>query len=99
MFFSDKITIRAVVSGVDANGYPVQTNTDTEVWADVVSVTRAESDLANRRGREATKAFRVHVEDWNEQSQVVYGTKTYDIIRDFQKGLGIVELTCSDRAQ
>lgn len=96
MFFSDKITLRAVANGIDSSGYPTQTNTDTEVWADVISVTRAESDLANRRGREATKAFRVHVEDWNGQTQVVYNSKVYDIIRDYQKGLGVVELTCSD---
>ena len=35
MFFSDKITLRAVVNGVDSNGYPTQENTDTEVWANV----------------------------------------------------------------
>ena len=43
MFFSDKITIRAVVSGVDQGGYPVQTNTDTEVWAMSKSATRGRS--------------------------------------------------------
>jgi hypothetical protein len=42
--------------------------------------------------------FEVHAEDWGNQTQVVYNGRVYDIIRAFQKGLGVVELTCSDRA-
>ena len=37
MFFSDKITLRAVVNGVDSNGYPTQTTPTPEVWANVKS--------------------------------------------------------------
>ncbi|MPM97517.1 hypothetical protein SDC9_144690 [bioreactor metagenome] len=42
--------------------------------------------------------FEVHTEDWNNQTQVLYDSKTYDVIRAYQKGMGIVELTCSDKA-
>ena len=99
MLFSDKITLRAVVNGVDASGYPTQTNTDIEVWANVKSATRAEFYAANANGIDVTQMFEVHAEDWGSQTQVVYGSKTYDIVRAYQKGLGAVELTCSDRAQ
>ncbi len=99
MFFSDKITLRAVVNGVDSNGYPTQENTDTEVWANVKSATRAEFYSANANGIDVSKMFEVHAEDWGGQTQVVYNGRVYDIIRAFQKGLGVVELTCSDRAQ
>lgn len=98
MLFSDQITLRKVTATMDADGYPTQTNVDSVVWADVLSVTRAESDLANRRGMIASKMFVIHVEDWDNQTQVIYGSNTYDIIRDFQKGLGVIELTCSDKA-
>jgi SPP1 family predicted phage head-tail adaptor len=98
MFFSDKITLRAVVNGVDSNGYPTQENNDTEVWANVKSATRAEFYAANANGIDVTQMFEVHAEDWGGQTQVVYDGKTYDIIRAFQKGLGVVVLTCSDRA-
>ncbi|HRS66163.1 MAG TPA: phage head closure protein [Spirochaetia bacterium] len=98
MFFSDKIKLRAVVNGVDANGYPTQTNTDTEVWANCKSATRAEFYSANANGIDVSKMFEVHAEDWGNQTQVVYNSRVYDIIRAFQKGLGVVELTCSDRA-
>ncbi len=98
MYFSDKITLRAVVNGVDANGYPTQENKDTKVWANVQSAVRAEFYSANANGIDVSKMFAVHVEDWGNQTQVVYDGKVYDIIRDFQRGLGVVELTCSDRA-
>lgn len=97
MFFSDKITLRAVVKAVDSSGYPTQTNTDTEVWANVRSATRAEFYAANANGIDVSMMFDVHTEDWNNQTQVVYDSKTYDIVRAYQKGLGIVELTCSDK--
>lgn len=98
MLFSDKITLRAVVSGVDSSGYPTQTNTDTEAWANVKSATRAEFYAANANGIDVSLMFEIHVEDWSNQTQVVYDSKTYDVIRAYQKGLGIVELTCSDKA-
>lgn len=98
MFFSDRIKLRAVVNSVDSNGYPTQTNTDTEVWANVKSATRAEFYAANANGIDVSVMFEVHAEDWGNQAQVVYGTKTYDVIRAYQKGLGVVELTCSDKA-
>lgn len=99
MYFSDKITLRAVVSGVDADGYPTQTNTDTEVFANVKSATRAEFYAANANGIQVTQMFEIHAEDWGNQTQVVYATKTYDILRSYAKGLGIVELTCTDKAK
>lgn len=98
MLFSDKIILRAVFSDVDANGYPTQTNTDTEVWANVKSATRAEFYAANANGIDVTQMFEVHAEDWGNQTQVVYDSKTYDVVRAYQKGLGAVEITCSDRA-
>ncbi len=98
MYFSDSITLRAVTVGIDTSGYTTETNTDTAVWADVRSVTRSEFYAANANGIDASIAFEVNAEDWGNQTQVVYGTKTYDIIRAYQKGLGIVELTCSDKA-
>lgn len=98
MLFSDKIKLRAIVNGVDSSGYPTQTTTDTEVWANVKSATRAEFYAANANGIDVSMMFEVHAEDWGNQAQVVYDSKTYDVIRAYQKGLGVVELTCTDRA-
>ena len=99
MLFSDKIKLRTVVDGVDSGGYPTQTTTDTEVWANVKSATRAEFYAANANGIDVTQMFEVHTEDWSNQTQVVYDSKAYDVVRAYQNGLGVVELTCSDRGQ
>lgn len=97
MFFSDKITLRAVTNKVDADGYKTQTTVDTQVWANVKSVSRSEFYAANANKLEVTQAFDVHVEDWNNQTQVIYEGKLYYIVRAYQKGLGIVELNCSNK--
>ena len=92
--FSDKVTLRAVVHGVDGNGYPTQINTDTEVWANVKSATRSEFYAANANGIDVSFMIAIHPEDWGEQTQVVYNSKVYDIVRAYRKGYGTVELTC-----
>lgn len=98
MYFSDKITLRTVTIGADADGYPTATNSDTEVWANVKSATRAEFYAATAQSIEISQVFEVHVEDWDDQTDVVYDGKAYDIRRTYQKGLGIIELVCSDKA-
>ena len=94
MYFSDRITLRTVTHSTDTDGYPTESNEDTEVWANAKSATRAEFYAANASGIEVSQMFEVHTEDWGKQTQVIYNSKTYDIIRSFQKGLGTVELTC-----
>lgn len=97
MYFSDSITLRAVVTGIDADGYPTTTNTDTVVWANKKSIVRSEFYAANSNAINMTQAFEVHVEDWANQTQIIDGTKVYLVERSYQKGLGIVELNCSDK--
>jgi len=94
MFFSDRVELRAVVYGTDADGYTTTTTTDTEVWADVRSATRAEFYAANAVGIEVGLMITVHAEDYNNQTQVIYNDTVYDIVRAFRKGLGLFELTC-----
>lgn len=98
MLFSDKITLRTLTNTPDADGYAVETATDVEVWANRKSVTRSEFYASNQARINMTQAFEVHVEDWNNQTIVLDGTKAYKIERAYQKGLGIVELNCSDKA-
>ena len=96
MFFSDQITLRSVIYTKDADSYPIEVPTDTVVWANRKSVTRSEFYASNQAGINMTIAFDIHSEDWNNQTQLLDGTKVYKIERSYQKGLGIVELNCSD---
>jgi hypothetical protein len=38
------------------------------------------------------------VEDYNNQKDILYNSKAYKVIRAYQKGEGIVELNCTDKA-
>lgn len=98
MYFSDSIKLRSVVKTIDSSGYHVSANTDTTVFANRKSVARSEFYAAQANKINITQVFEVHAEDWGSQTQVVDGTKVYDIVRAYQKGIGIVELNCSDAA-
>lgn len=97
LFFSDRATLRNRTSTTkSALGEPIWINTDTVVWCDKHSVTRSEFFKAEASGNEAKTSFSIHSEDWGEQEQIVYEAKVYKILRAYQIGEGIVELTCTD---
>ena len=99
MFFSDIITLRDVSVTRDSDGYiSTETNSDINVWANVKNVFRSEFYAANANKINAVIAFEVHAEDYANQKRVVYNSDLYYVIRAYQKGLGIVELNCSDKA-
>lgn len=96
MYFSDRVTLRTVVPVINSAGFHTSdTPTDTEVWADIKSATRSEFYAAMSNGRSIDIVFAIHAEDFANQTQAVYNSVVYDIVRSYQKGLGIVELMCS----
>ena len=97
MFFSDKITLRAVTVTLDNYGDAVKTYTDTVVFADKKSVARAEFYAANSSGIKIDAVFDVHSEDYADQHVILYSTTQYEVIRSYQKGEGTVELMCAVR--
>lgn len=97
MYFSDRITLRAVAATPDAYGQMIPSHTDTIVFANKKSVTRSEFYQANASGINIAIAFEVHVEDYNNQTIILSDTAQYDVARAYQKGEGIVELNCTVR--
>lgn len=90
----DEITLRKKTEKSRVGGVPEYTNADTVVFADVKSVVRSEWYAANMAGIKADIVFVVNPDDFTDQTEVVYGTKTYSIIRAYQNGPRRVELTC-----
>ena len=97
MYFSDNITLRKETVTLDEYGDSVCAYTDTIVFADVKSVTRSEFYSATMAGIKIDIVFTVHAEDYNNQTVVTYGTTSYNIVRTYKKGEGIVELNCAVR--
>lgn len=97
MYFSDSITLRAVTVTLDSYGDAIKSYTDTVVFADKKSVTRAEFYAANSSGIKIDAVFSVHSEDYANQHVILYGSTQYEVIRAYQKGEGTVELMCAVR--
>lgn len=97
MFFSDRITLRAVTRTPDSYGDASNSYTDTVVWADKKSVTRSEFYTANMAGVKIDAVFAVHAEDYGNQTVVSFGSVNYEVIRAYAKGEGTVELMCAVR--
>ena len=98
MLFSDKINLLTITEGQDSSGYPTKTEVSKEVWANKKNVARSEFYSANANGIRVTAVFDVHSEDFNDETELLFSTKRYEILRAYQKGLGVVELNCTDKA-
>lgn len=100
MYFSEIITLRMVIDAEqDEDGYQASSEySDTQVWANRVSVARTEFYSAHSAGIKADIIFQVHTEDYGNQKIILYNGNQYSVIRAYQKGEGIAELTCSDKA-
>lgn len=77
----DEIVLRAKTTTQGANGYPVETVTESAVYADVVSVTRAEHYAAQGAGTRADVVFVVATDEYDGETEVEYGGKVYDVAR------------------
>lgn len=97
MYFSNRITLRTYTTTQGVNGYPISTPSDTEVWSNEKSVTRAEYYSAYSNNINVVAIFEVHAEDYNNQTHVVANDKEYTIERAYKKGEGKIELICSDK--
>lgn len=97
MYFSDSIKLRAVVSTYDSNGFEQKAVTKTTVWANKHSVTRSEFYNAQSVKMRADIGFTVHIEDYNNQTEIEYSSVIYDVIRSFELDSENIDLTCARR--
>lgn len=95
--WKDIITLRTEIVTQDDYGSPIVTYTDSEVWANRKSVKRSEFYAANANGIDLTVTFEVRVEDYDGQKNILFDGKEYTVVRTYQTGEGIVELSCSDK--
>ena len=96
MLYRDTVDLIAVVTGYDAEGYPVDTETSTEVFADVASVKRSEFYAGRQAGTELIAAFTVAACDYDGQQVVVYDGARYRVERAYTRDGERMELNCSE---
>lgn len=91
--FDAEIKLCKVVKGY-SGGFPTETETKTDAWADVQSVKRQEFYAAQSAGVQADIVFVVNAIDFDEHTRVEHGGKVYEIKRAYQTDIDHVELTC-----
>ena len=94
MRFNEVIALRSFTTTRDEYGEPINTPIEKEVYADKKSVTRSEFYSALTGGINASIVFVIRSEDYDDQTEVAFNSKPYNVIRTFQKGEGFIELVC-----
>lgn len=89
---SEVITLLSPVVEKDAYGVPRTTYTETEVFCQVDSVTRAEFFDGGRSGLNPEYKFTVFFGDYEGQPLVRYNGQTYSIYRTFHARTDVLEL-------
>lgn len=105
----DEITLRAITRTQSASGYPVETVTETTVYADVMSVKRSEFYSAGAAGMRADIVFIINADEYDGQTEIEYNGSIYNVVRTYQMAesrtsantyggdINRIELTCARR--
>lgn len=90
------ISLITNTKAVNALGDAVLTPTKTErqVYADLYSVGQSEFYQAAATGLKPEIKFEIMAIEYQNESQLEYNSKIYNIIRTYNKGLDRLELTC-----
>ena len=67
-----------------------------EVFVNVKSIGRTEFFMAKQSGVQMKDAFEIRVCDFNDEKQIMYGDRLYNIERTYSKDGEIMELNCSE---
>ena len=94
MLFREQLTLIAVTSTVNTLGDPVQTDTETVVFADKASVRQSEFYQAAATGLRPSIMFLVRTIDYSQQPLAKWNSKKYRIIRTYDRPDELTELVC-----
>lgn len=96
MYWRDVITLEAVEHGTDGEGYPKETVTATECFADVQSARRSEFYKAKQIGIDLAITVKLRAGDYDGQERLVWNGKRYKVERAYTEAREMYELNCSE---
>lgn len=96
MYWRDTVTLEAVEHGMDSEGYPKETVTETEVFADVQSVRRSEFYAARQIGITLAIAVKLRAGDYAGQERLSWNGTRYKVERTYTEAREMYELECSE---
>jgi SPP1 family predicted phage head-tail adaptor len=95
MLFRDVVKLISYTVTVNAAGDAVETPTTREVYANKQSIRQQEFYQAQATGLRPEVMFVVRTIDYQDERKLSYSSKTYNIIRTYDKGGELTELICS----
>ena len=96
MYWRDIVTLKAVQTGTDADGYPTEEVTETRVFADVSSVKRTEFYAAKQIGIDLAITVKVRYGDYSKQQRLLFDGTEYAVERAYTTAREFYTLECSE---
>lgn len=96
MYWRDIVTLKAVQTGTDADGYPTEEVTETRVFADVSSVKRTEFYAAKQIGIDLAITVKVRYGDYGKQQRLLFDGTEYAVERAYTTAREFYTLECSE---
>ncbi len=81
---------------VNENGYKTLVESRRNVFCNKKSATRSEFYAAKQAGDKITLVLEVRGADFQEETQVEFGGKRYEVVRAYTKSGEIFELNCKE---
>lgn len=93
--FKDILELVTKYTKVDDSGDSDGLKVYREIFCDKKSVRQSEFYQAHATGLKAEIMFEIWCDEYNDEKQIRYNQKEYEIIRTYSKDGEILELTCS----
>lgn len=94
MLYKDTINLISITSTVNSMGDVINAPVKREVYADKQSIRQSEFYQAATTGLRPQFMFVVRTIDYNQEPKLEYNSKTYNIIRTYDKDGEMTELIC-----
>lgn len=95
--WSEVVDLIKVTQGKDADGYPADIETVREnIYANKKSVRSSEFYQASQQGIRLSLMIEIRSIDYEEETDLKYNGRTYEIVRTYDKG-EIIELICQSK--
>jgi SPP1 family predicted phage head-tail adaptor len=94
VLFKDVISLISITTTENAMGDSVETPVKRTVYADKQSIRQSEFYQAAATGLRPEIMFVIRSIDYNQEPKLEYNSKTYSIIRTYDKDGELTELVC-----
>lgn len=95
MMWRDVIQLVTATHSVNEYGDAVQTDTLVSAFANKKAIRQSEFYQAHATGLKPELMFEIRSVDYNEQQELIFNAKRYQVIRTYTKNDEIVELVCT----